>query len=540
MPFAQWHFPFENREELEGHYPANFIAEGIDQTRGWFYSLLAIATGLGDALPRNTLAHQAEVQDAVETAPFRSVVVNDVVLDAEGMKMSKSRGNVVDPDVVLPRYGADAVRLFFVASSQVWMPRRFDESAIRDTAGRFLLTFKNVYSGIFAQYANFGWAPSIQDPLPAERPEIDRWILSRLASVEREADALLERYDATLAARAVMDFFVDDVSNWYVRVNRHRFYDVDGADNRAAFATLHEVLVVTCRLLAPFAPFVTDWVHNELTGDSVHLASYMRPGEQDRDALLERSMDHLRTLVTLGRAAREDAGVNVRQPLRQMVCVVPGDASLDPNSGERGMERLVGLLANELNVKEVSFLSSADALVTLEAKPNFRSLGKKFGKQTPLAASAVAALPSEALLAFEKGEPLAISVGNDAKQLDGDDLTIVRRASGTLVVKEESGYFAAIDATVTPELRSEGLAREIVSRVQRMRKEAGFAVSDRIVLWVAGPAEIEAAVQLHKDWIAEEVLARQVSVGGSIESHNAAQSADIYGQSVSIALERAV
>ena len=540
MPFAQWHFPFENREELEGHYPANFIAEGIDQTRGWFYSLLAIATGLGDALPRNTLAHQAEVQDAVETAPFRSVVVNDVVLDAEGMKMSKSRGNVVDPDVVLPRYGADAVRLFFVASSQVWMPRRFDESAIRDTAGRFLLTFKNVYSGIFAQYANFGWAPSIQDPLPAERPEIDRWILSRLASVEREADALLERYDATLAARAVMDFFVDDVSNWYVRVNRHRFYDVDGADNRAAFATLHEVLVVTCRLLAPFAPFVTDWVHNELTGDSVHLASYMRPGEQDRDALLERSMDHLRTLVTLGRAAREDAGVNVRQPLRQMVCVVPGDASLDPNSGERGMERLVGLLANELNVKEVSFLSSADALVTLEAKPNFRSLVKKFGKQTPLAASAVAALPSEALLAFEKGEPLAISVGNDAKQLDGDDLTIVRRASGTLVVKEESGYFAAIDATVTPELRSEGLAREIVSRVQRMRKEAGFAVSDRIVLWVAGPAEIEAAVQLHKDWIAEEVLARQVSVGGSIESHNAAQSADIYGQSVSIALERAV
>jgi isoleucyl-tRNA synthetase len=527
MPFAQWHFPFENREELERHYPADFIAEGIDQTRGWFYSLLAIATGLGDALPRNTLAHQAEVQDAVDTAPFRSVVVNDVVLDAEGMKMSKSRGNVVDPNVVLPRYGADAVRLFFVASSQVWMPRRFDESAIRDTAGRFLLTFKNVYSGIFAQYANFGWAPSPQDPLPAERPEIDRWILSRLASVEREADALLERYDATLAARAVMDFFVDDVSNWYVRVNRHRFYDVDGADNRAAFATLHEVLVVTCRLLAPFAPFITDWVHTELTGDSVHLTSYVRAAEQGRDAGLERSMDHVRTLVTLGRAAREDAGVNVRQPLQQMVCVVPGDASPDPNSGERGMERLVGLLANELNVKEVSFLSSADALVTLEAKPNFRSLGKKFGKQTPLAASAVASLTSEALLGFEKGEPLAISVGNDAKQLDADDLTIVRRASGKLVVKEEGGYFAAIDATVTPELRTEGLAREIVSRVQRMRKEAGFAVSDRIVLWVAGPSEIEAAVQLHKTDCLDEVLARELEVGNRKESHHAVQSVDI-------------
>jgi isoleucyl-tRNA synthetase len=540
MPFAQWHFPFENREELANHYPADFIAEGVDQTRGWFYSLLAIATGLGDALPRNTLAHQAEVQDAVTTAPFRSVVVNDVVLDEKGIKMSKSRGNVVDPNVVLPRYGADAVRLFLIASSQVWMPRRFDESAIRDTVGRFLLTFKNVYSGIFAQYANFGWEPSAQDPPVSQRPEIDRWILSRLAGVERDADTMLERYDATLAARLVMDFFVDDVSNWYVRLNRHRFYDVESADNRAAFATLHEVLAVSCRLLAPFAPFVTDWVHVELTGDSVHLASYTRDAAHERDAILEKAMDHVRTLVTLGRAAREDAGVNVRQPLQRMVCVVPGEGSLDPDSGVRGMEKLVPLLVNQLNVKEVSFLSSADALVTLEAKPNFRTLGKKFGKQTPLAASAVAALGSEALLAFEKGEPLAISVGNEARQLDADDLVIVRRASGSLVVKETGGYFAAIDATITPELRTEGLAREIVSRVQRMRKEAGFAVSDRITLWAAGPAEIEAAVQLHKSWIADEVLARQVNVGGNIESHHAAQSVDIDGQAVSIALERAV
>ncbi|HYN83586.1 MAG TPA: isoleucine--tRNA ligase [Gemmatimonadaceae bacterium] len=540
MPFAQWHFPFKNRKELETNYPADFIAEGVDQTRGWFYSLLAIATGLGDALPRNTLAHQAEVQDAVDTAPFRSVVVNDVVLDAEGIKMSKSRGNVVDPNVVLPRYGADAVRLFLVASSQVWMPRRFDESGIRDTAGRFLLTFKNVYSGIFAQYANFGWEPSALDPIAAERPDIDRWILSRLAGVERQADAMLERYDATLAARAVMDFFVDDVSNWYVRLNRHRFYDVDGDDNRAAFATLHEVLVVSCRLLAPFAPFLTDWIHTELTGDSVHLAAYTRAVAHERDADLEKAMDHLRTLVTLGRAAREDAGVNVRQPLQRMVCVVPGGGSLDPKVGARGMEKLVGLLADELNVKEVTFLSSADALVTLEAKPNFRALGKKFGKQTPLAASAVSALGSEALLAFEKGEALAISVGNEARQLDVDDLVIVRRASGSLVVKEGGGYFAAVDPAITPELRAEGLAREIVSRVQRMRKEAGFAVSDRIVLWVGGTAEIEAAVKLHTRWIADEVLARQITIGGNIESHNAVQSVDIDGQAVSIALERAV
>jgi len=531
MPFAQWHFPFENRTEFEKHYPADFIAEGVDQTRGWFYSLLAIATGLGDALPHNTLAHHAPIEEAVDTAPFRSVVVNELVLDAEGFKMSKTRGNAVDPATVIPRHGADALRLFLVASSQVWVPRRFDENSVRDTAGRFLLTFKNVYSGIFALYANFGWEPSDDDPPVAERPEIDRWILSRLAAVESDADAMLERYDATLAAREVMDFFVDDVSNWYVRLNRHRFYDVDAPDNRAAFATLHEVLVVTCRLLAPFAPFITDWVHTELVGESVHLATYARSESPPRDDALEQEMTHVRTLAKLGRAAREDAGVKVRQPLQRIVCVVPDT---------RGIGKLVPLLADELNVKDVSFLTSADALVTLEAKPNFRALGKKFGKQTPLAAEAVSKLKSDALAAFERGEPLSISVGDDKRALDADDLVIVRRASGNLVVKEEAGYFAAIDPVVTPELRAEGLAREIVSRIQRMRKETGLAVSDRISLWVTGTPEINEAVRTHADWISEEVLARELFVGQAAEQHHAMQSVDIDGQQVSIAFERAV
>ncbi len=531
MPFAQWHFPFENRTEFEKHYPADFIAEGVDQTRGWFYSLLAIATGLGDALPHNTLAHHAPIEEAVDTAPFRSVVVNELVLDAEGFKMSKTRGNAVDPATVIPRHGADALRLFLVASSQVWVPRRFDENSVRDTAGRFLLTFKNVYSGIFALYANFGWEPSDNDPPVAERPEIDRWILSRLAAVESDADAMLERYDATLAAREVMDFFVDDVSNWYVRLNRHRFYDVDAPDNRAAFATLHEVLVVTCRLLAPFAPFITDWVHTELVGESVHLATYARSESPPRDDALEQEMTHVRTLAKLGRAAREDAGVKVRQPLQRIVCVVPDT---------RGIGKLVPLLADELNVKDVSFLTSADALVTLEAKPNFRALGKKFGKQTPLAAEAVSKLKSDALAAFERGEPLSISVGDDKRALDADDLVIVRRASGNLVVKEEAGYFAAIDPVVTPELRAEGLAREIVSRIQRMRKETGLAVSDRISLWVTGTPEINEAVRTHADWISEEVLARELFVGQAAEQHHAMQSVDIDGQQVSIAFERAV
>jgi isoleucyl-tRNA synthetase len=543
MPFAQWHFPFENRDKFERYYPADFIAEGIDQTRGWFYSLLAIATGLGDALPNNLLAHEAHSPGVVDTAPYRSVVVNDLVLDAEGQKMSKRLGNIIDPASVIPRYGADAVRLFLTTSSQIWTPRRFDEAGIRDTSGRFLLTFKNVYTGIFAEYANFGWSPSDKDPALENRPLLDRWVLSRLATVEREADEMLARYEATNAAKAVMTFFDEDVSKWYVRQSRHRFYDVDSEDNRAAFATLHETLAVTCRLLAPFAPFITDWVHREIAGVSVHLAPFTR-GESGVGAIdvdLERQMAHIRTLATLGRAAREEAGVKVRQPLGRLVCVVPvrGAVAKDAQARAEAMLKELGpLLAAELNIKKVEFISSADDLVTLKARPNFRSLGKKFGKDTPLAAEAVQALASEALREFEGGKPLFVSVGNESRELSAEDVTVVRTASGDLVVKEEGGYFAALEAVVTHELRLEGLAREVVSRVQRLRKELGFAVSDRITLFVAGGAEIQEAVKAFQKWIADEVLALKVSVGEKIDETHAAHTLDLDGQSVEVALER--
>jgi isoleucyl-tRNA synthetase len=543
MPFAQWHFPFENRDKLERYYPADFIAEGIDQTRGWFYSLLAIATGLGDALPNNLLAHEAHTPGVGDTAPYRAVVVNDLVLDADGQKMSKRLGNIIDPASVIPLYGADAVRLFLTTSSQLWTPRRFDEAGIRDTAGRFLLTFKNVYTGIFAEYANFGWAPSDKDPAPHDRPLLDKWVLSRLATAEREADELLNRYEATNAAKVVMSFFDEDVSKWYVRQSRHRFYDVDDADNRAAFATLHEIIAVTCRLLAPFAPFITDWVHRELTGSSVHLAAFTRGplGVGAIDVDLERAMAHIRTLATLGRAGREEAGVKVRQPLARLVCVVPthGAASKGAQARAEGMlSELSPLLAAELNIKKVEFISSADDLVTLKAKPNFRSLGKKFGKDTPLAAEAVQALSSDALREFEAGKPLYVSVGNESRELGHEDLTVVRTASGELVVKEEGGYFAALDSVVTRDLRLEGLAREIVSRVQRLRKELGFAVSDRITLFIAGGAEIQEAVNAFQKWIADEVLALKVTVGEQIDGIHATHTFDLDGQSVEVALER--
>jgi isoleucyl-tRNA synthetase len=527
MSFAQWHYPFEHRDDMARHYPADFIAEGIDQTRGWFYSLLAIATGLADRLPNNP-----PVPD--DTAPYRSVVVNDLVLDAQGQKMSKSRGNVVDPWTVLERHGADTVRLFLVASSKVWVPRRFDESAIREAAGRFLRTLKNVYSGMFAQYANFGWAPSEQDPPPAARPVLDRWILSRLTAVEDAVDSQLRAFDATAAAQTIIQFVDDDVANWYVRLTRSRFYDVESDDNRAAFATLHEVLAVTCRLLAPICPFLTDWMHRELTGDSVHLAPFTRgePAGGGRDEDLEAAMAAIRTVARLGRAAREEAGIKVRQPLSRLVSVAP-------HVDEAVLSELAPVLAGELNVKQVEFASSGDTLVTLEAKPNFRALGKKFGSRTPLAAQAVTAFTGEELRAFLRGEPLAVMVDGASHVLALDDLTIIRRATGALAVQEEGGFFAAVDPSLTPDLKAEGLARELVSRVQRMRKEAGLAVSDRIVLTIAGGSEVHDIIERHGPWIAAEVLAAELVAGHALSgNYDATQTVDLDGVTADVAITK--
>ena len=524
MPFAQWHFPFEHQDVLARQFPADFIAEGQDQTRGWFYSLLAIATGLGDTLPNN---------DGTPPAPYRAVVVNGLVNDANGQKMSKSRGNTVDPWAVMERHGADAARLFLVSSSEVWKPLAFDEAQIRQTAGNFLVTLKNVYA-FFALYANFGWAPSDADPPAAERPPLDRWVLGRRAEVEREADALLEALDPTAAARAVVEFFDADVSKWYLRLTRGRFYDVATDDQRAAFATLREVLVVTARLLAPFIPFTADWLHRALTGgldagESVHLASYVRPADEvgagqtgDDAHALRAAMDAVRRLVNLGRAAREEVGINVRQPLATLVAVAP----LHDARVTEALHALAPLLAAELNVKAVRWATSGDELVTLEAKANFRALGKRFGKATPLAAQAVNALGADALRAFERGESVSISVDGVDHPLQPDDLAILRRAAGAYTVQEEGGYVAALDATVTPELRTEGLAREVVSRVQRLRKESGLDVSDRIALRIWGDPAVEAAAAAHHAYVAGEVLARALDVGPPANGSAAAGSGD--------------
>jgi isoleucyl-tRNA synthetase len=544
MSFAQWHYPFENRDKIADQFPADFIAEGVDQTRGWFYSLLAIATGLGEALPNNADpggragVAPADGRSGAQAAsmasiasPYRAVVVNDQVLDAQGLKMSKSRGNIVDPWDVMSRQGVDAVRLFFVASSAVWVERKFDEKVLAEQSGRFMRTLKNVYTGIFAQYANFGWSPSEADPPVAARPVLDRWMLSRLAMLEHTVDEAFAAYDATAAARAIIEFVDDDVANWYVRLSRGRFYDTDGDENRAAFATLHEVLVSVCRLLAPIAPFVTDWIHRELTGESVHLAPFRATRAEASEPALDAAMHAVRTVARLGRAAREEAKIKVRQPLPKMVCVAP-------DVDEAALEPFIPLLAAELNVKRVELATSGDALVSFEAKPNFRTLGKRFGKQTAAAAQAIGAFTSEQLRRFLHGEPLVVSVDGASHTLGVDDLTIIRRAAGALVVQEDGGFFAAIDPTVTPELKREGYARELISRVQRMRKESGFAVSDRIALTVGGGSEVKAVLDVHGAWIAEEVLATTLVFSERGEGDDHMHAIDLDGITAYVAITR--
>ena len=539
MTFAQWHYPFENRERVAAEFPAEYIAEGVDQTRGWFYSLLAIATGLGEnTAPAGEMPNGLPNNARGTASPYRAVVVHDLVRDARGQKMSKSRGNTADPWQVMERHGADAVRLFFVTSSQLWVPKNFDESVIRDGAGRFLITLRNLYHGAFAQYANFGWTPSDRDPAVASRPALDRWILARLSAVVAEADAMMDRFDATGAARTVMQFVDEDVSKWYVRLAKRRFYDVDSDDNRAAFRTLYDVLLTSCRLLAPFAPYVTDWIHRELTGESVHLVQQYGPDRADAASAdakaLDEAMSAIRALASAGRAARETAKVNVRQPLSRMVCVTgPRSAA-----AQALVPELVPILRAELNVKGVEFATSADALVSLEAKPNFRALGKVFGKETPKAAAAVQSLHSGTLLAFERGEPVLVNVDGREHQLTADDLTIVRKASGTLVVQQDGPLFAAIDPTVTPELRAEGIARELVSRTQRLRKERGLAVSDRIILHIAGPALVAGAAETHRQWIAGETLARTVHVAHAPVDPSQAVAVELDGVTAHVSLTK--
>jgi len=509
MPYAQWHYPFEHQAEFERHFPADFICEGVDQTRGWFYSLLAIGVTVFDQVP------------------FRNVVVNELVLDAAGQKMSKSRGNVVDPWDALREFGADTVRLYLLAASQVWLPRPFDRAAIPEVAGGFLNTLRHTYE-FLARYAES--VP--REVAPEELSLLDRWIRSRLAATIAAVQSAWSGYDATTGVRAIMGFVVDDLSNWYVRLSRARFWAPDREPEPAAVATLHRCLVTVARLLAPAAPFVSDWIHRALAASSVHLADFPEIAAAERDEELDRAMDAARRLASLGRSAREDGGLRVRQTLRAMRVAVP--AGIDGAC----FRSLLPVVAQEVNVTGVEVMSSDAELVRLVAKPNFRSLGRRFGKETPSVAKAIGGLSPDALRELEAGRSAELSFDGRSLEIVPEDVVVERQVTSDWLVQSAGPFVAAVDPTLDQALRREGLAREVVHRVQRLRKQAGYEYTTRIELSVEGAGEVLDAVKANREFVQGETLAKSLLVGGSVSVPDARDEAPIDDYHVTLAVAR--
>ncbi len=482
MPFAQFHAPQDNLAQFEQHFPADFICEALDQTRGWFYSLLAVSTLLFDR------------------SSFRNVVCLGLILDEQGRKMSKSLGNSVQPWQVIDRYGADALRWYFFTSKQPWDGYRFSLETIGEAVRQFMLQLWNTY-GFYVLYANAnGVRP--EPGSPAVGGDLDRWALSRLQETVQIVRERLDDFDATTAGRAIQTF-VDELSNWYVRRSRRRFWDGDPA----AFATLRHCLVTVSKLLAPFCPFIADEIYDNLDGAeaSVHLCEFPMTDPPARDEVLEQAMEVARQTVKLGLAARAQAKVKIRQPLRAAVIVATG-------AEREAIERLEEIVRDELNVHELRFVSEADELGEIEVKPNYRTLGPRFGKKMPMVAAAVAGLdPTHVTAALRAGRRVVITVGGDDHELTAKDLLIGMKPLEGYQVEREGSHGVALEIEIDEPLRVEGWARDIVRAVQNARQAAGLQVTDRILLTFDGDAELLGAAPTHEAYIAAETLATQVS-----------------------------
>jgi isoleucyl-tRNA synthetase len=519
MPFAQFHYPFENEAEFEERFPADYICEAIDQTRGWFYTLLAESTLLFD------------------TSSYRNCVCLGLILDPEGQKMSKSKGNVVDPWDVIGAHGADAFRWYYLTSQQPWSGYRFSVDTVGESVRQFLLTLWNTYS-FWVLYANATDGLTMSDLEGGDDPgaleDMDRWALSRLQGTIATVRERMDEFDCTAAGRAIADY-VEELSNWYVRLSRRRFWE----GNVSAFRTLRRCLLDVTKLLAPFTPFLADELYCNLaagTGedfeggrDSVHLCDFPVLDPALADLELEEAMKAVRLTVELGRTARAQAKAKVRQPLRRAV-IVANDAE------RRAIEASAGLVLSELNVKELDFVSEEADLVSYTVKPNYRSLGPRFGKRMPQVAAAVEALdPAHVAAVMGDGGEVGINVDGDEHVLGPDELTLALQPLDGYEVEAEAGHAVALQLELDDELRREGLAREIVHAVQNARKEAGLEITDRIALGLGGDDELIDAARAHEAYLAGEVLATSVAYDGG----DGATTVTIDGRELSIAVARA-
>ena len=494
MPYAQVHYPFENKEGFDQIYPADFIAEGVDQTRGWFYTLHAIATMLFDSVA------------------FKNIISNGLVLDKNGNKMSKRLGNAVDPFEVLKKYGADATRWYMISNSQPWDNLKFDVDGVDECRRKFFGTLYNTYS-FFALYANIdGFTGKEAEVAVEERPEIDRWILSELNTLVKDVTNYLEDYDPTPAARRIDAFVNENLSNWYVRLNRKRFWGGElTADKLAAYQTLYTCLETVVMLAAPIAPFITDRIFCDLnavsgrhTAESVHLAEYPKCNEALINSELEEMMSLAQRASSMVLALRRKVNIKVRQPLQKIIIPV-----LDKDMAKH-IEAVRQLIMNEVNVKDIELITDTTGIITKRIKPNFKTLGAKCGKYMKQVAALVASFTQEQIAAVESNAETVLTVEGVEFVTTPADFDITSEDMPGWLVASEGKLTVALDITITDDLRREGVARELVNRIQNIRKESGFEVTDKIAVEIEATDLTSPAVESFADYIAQQTLAVEV------------------------------
>jgi isoleucyl-tRNA synthetase len=490
MPYAQWHYPFENKDKIDQNhaFPADFIAEGVDQTRGWFYTLHAIGTLVFDSIA------------------YKNVVSNGLVLDKVGHKMSKRLGNAVDPFQTLEKYGPDATRWYMITNAQPWDNLKFDEAGITEAHRKYFGTWYNTYS-FFSLYANIdGFDPGKSTPIN-DRPEMDRWILSKLATVQKEVMARMNDFDPTPAARALEEFMDRDLSNWYVRLNRRRFWKGSlNNDKISAYQTLHQVLSVVAQLSAPFAPFFSDWMWQNLNGagNSVHLTLFSETETMAVDAALEQKMEYAQSISSMVLSLRKKEKIKVRQPLGRIL--IP----IDRQETKSLIEDVSAIILAEVNVKSLEFMDDTTGMVVKKIKPNFKMLGARMGAKMKSVAEAIGTMDQESIRQFEKTGTFSITVAHESIDLILSDVEINSEDIPGWLVANEGSLTVALDLHISEELRQEGIAREFINRVQNFRKSSGLEVTDRIELGYHCADSLKDAIIQFENYICEEVLANQI------------------------------
>ncbi|MCT8339492.1 isoleucine--tRNA ligase [Flavobacteriaceae bacterium TK19130] len=491
MPYAQWHYPFENKEKVENTWrKADFIAEGVDQTRGWFYTLHAIATMIFDDVA------------------YKNVVSNGLVLDKNGQKMSKRLGNAVDPFETLETYGPDATRWYMISNANPWDNLKFDSDGISEVRNKFFGTLYNTYS-FFSLYANLDdFNYSEKDIAFEKRPEIDRWILSELHTLIKKVDAFYADYEPTKATRAISEFVQENLSNWFVRLSRRRYWKGSYNDDKiSAYQTLFSCLETVARLSAPVAPFFMDRLYQDLMKgvvkeerESVHLSDFPVANEAFIDKTLERKMQRAQTISSLVLSLRQKEKIKVRQPLQKIMIPVLNDNT------RKEIEAVADLIKSEVNVKEIELIDEGSGILVKQIKPDFAKLGPRFGKEMKQVAGTIARFGQEEIAALEKDGEISVSINGKNVTLSLDDVLISSQDVEGWLVANTGGVTVALDVTVTPELKKEGIARELVNRIQNLRKDSGFEVTDRVEVTLQEDAELKPAVTENLTYIKEETL----------------------------------